>query len=114
MITETRQVNWCSDTSQASARTIKYSCESPLQIRQRCNSLERGTIIVDKLKVPDVRNMDLIFAKQNKSTVDIATRYGLEGPGIVPVAGDIFRPGSDRPPGPIQPPAQWVPALSRG
>ena len=106
MIIETRQVNWCSDTSQTSARTIKNSWESPLQTRQRCNSLgpgRGGRIIVDKFKVPDVRNICLIFAKQNKSKVDIVTRYGPDGPGIDPLAGDIFRAGSDRPPRHIQP-----------
>jgi hypothetical protein len=71
-------------------------------------------IIVDKFEVPDVRNICLTFAKQNKSKVDIATRYGPDGPGIDPLAGDIFRAGSDRPPRPTQPPAQWVPGLSRG
>ena len=48
------------------------------------------------------------------SVVDIATRYGLDGPGIE------FRwrrdfPHPSRPAlGPAQPPVQWVPDLSRG
>ena len=39
-----------------------------------------GGIIV--VQVPDVRNMYLIFAKQNKRKFGMATRYGLDCPGI--------------------------------
>jgi len=47
------------------------------------------------------------------SSVGIATDYGLEGPGSNPGGDEIFR--SSRPAvGPIQPPVQWVPGLSRG
>ena len=47
------------------------------------------------------------------SSVGIATDYGLDGPGSNPGGDEIFRPS--RPAlRPIQPPAKWVPALSRG
>jgi len=46
------------------------------------------------------------------SSVSIATKYGLEGPGSNPGGDEIFRPS--RPAlGPSQPPEQWVPCLSR-
>ena len=47
------------------------------------------------------------------SSVGIATDYGLDGPGSNPGVDEIFRPS--RPAlGPTQPPAKWVPGLSRG
>ena len=47
------------------------------------------------------------------SSVGIATDYGLDGPGSNPGGDEIFRPS--RPAlGPTQPPAKWVPSLSRG
>jgi len=46
-------------------------------------------------------------------SVDIATYYGLDGPGSNPGGDEIFRPS--RPTlGPTQLPVQWVPDLSRG
>ena len=48
------------------------------------------------------------------SSVGIATRYGLDGPGIESRLGRDFMhlltPGL----GPTQPPIQWVPGPSRG
>ena len=49
------------------------------------------------------------------SSVGIATRYGLDGPGIESRGGDeIFRTSPDRTWVSIQPPVQWVQDLSRG
>ena len=48
------------------------------------------------------------------SVVGIATRYGLEGPGIESPWGESF-PHLSRPAlGPTQSPVQWVPGLTRG
>jgi len=47
------------------------------------------------------------------SSVDIATDYGLDGPGLNPRGEEIFRlsrPGL----GPTEPPVKWVLGLSRG
>jgi len=47
------------------------------------------------------------------ASVGIATNYGLDGSGSNPGGDEIFCPS--RPAlGPIQPPAKWVPGLSRG
>jgi hypothetical protein len=46
--------------------------------------------------------------------VGIATRYGLEGPGIESRWGRDFPHISKLAPRPTQPPVQWLPGLSRG
>jgi len=46
--------------------------------------------------------------------VGIATRYGLDGPGIETRWGRDFSYPSRPALGPTQPPIQWVPGLSRG
>ena len=52
--------------------------------------------------------------KGRDSSVGIATRYGLDGPGIESRWGRDF-PHLPRPAlGPTQPPVRWVPGLSRG
>ena len=47
------------------------------------------------------------------SSVGIATDYGLDGPGSNPGGDEIFCP-SRLALEPTQPPAKWVPGLSRG
>ena len=50
----------------------------------------------------------------DESSVRIATRYGLDGPGIEPRWGRDFSHSSRPALGPTQSPKQWVPGLSRG
>ena len=59
-------------------------------------------------------NKTLNYWMGQDSSVDIATRYGLDGPGIESRWRRDF-PHLSRPAlGPTQPPVQWVPGLSRG
>jgi len=52
--------------------------------------------------------------RRRDSVIGIATRYGLDGPGIESRWGRDF-PHPFRPAvRPTQPPIQWVPGLSRG
>ena len=48
------------------------------------------------------------------SVVGIATRYGLDGPGIESRWGQDFSQPSRPALGPTQPPIQWVPGLFPG
>jgi hypothetical protein len=48
------------------------------------------------------------------SAVSVATRYGLDGPGIDSLWGREFPQTSITALGPTQPPIRWVPGLSRG
>jgi hypothetical protein len=58
-------------------------------------------------------NDSLSAARSRVSAVGIATRYGLDGPGIESRWGRDF-PHPSRPPlRPTQPPTPWVPGLSR-
>jgi hypothetical protein len=55
-----------------------------------------------------------IMLKDHNSSIGIATRYGLDGPGIESQWGKNF-PHPSRPAlGPTQSPIQWVPGLSQG
>ena len=47
------------------------------------------------------------------SSVDIATDYGLDGPGSNPGGDEIFRRSTPAL-GPSQPPVKWVPGLYWG
>jgi hypothetical protein len=48
------------------------------------------------------------------SSVGVATRYGLDGPGIESRCSRDFPHSSKLAMGPTQPPIQWVPGLFRG
>ena len=54
-----------------------------------------------------------IYSVGRDSSVGTATRHGLDGPGIESLWGRDFPHLSRTTLGPNQPPAQWVPGLSR-
>jgi hypothetical protein len=56
----------------------------------------------------------IITGSEPGSSVGIATDFGLDGPGIEPLWGRDLSHTSRPDLGPIQPPVQWVPGLSRG
>jgi len=83
--------------------------------------MDAGWIVVEKNKGKDLRTIIfiLLFGMYSvctdgpRSSVGIATDYGLDGPGSNPGGDEIFRPS--RPAvGPTQPPVKRVPGLSRG
>ena len=54
-----------------------------------------------------------LFKDGPGSSVDIATDYGLDGPGSNPGGDENFRPSGPAL-GPTQPPVNWVPGLTQG
>jgi len=56
----------------------------------------------------------LLYSVGRDSSVGIATRYGMDGPGIESRWGRDFPLPSTPALGPIHPPIQWVPGLSLG
>ena len=77
----------------------------------------RGVTIISQFSVPLTYLLNIICIRHCRdldSSVGIATRYGLEGPGIESRWRQDF-PHQYKPTlGPTQPPTQWVPGLSRG
>ena len=72
-----------------------------------------GSCVIFLLSILGVLHFHLLNYVGPRSSVGIATHYGLEGPGSNPGGGEISRPS--RPAlGPNQSPLKWVPGLSRG
>jgi hypothetical protein len=69
-----------------------------------CKELINYLYILYRLNLPEGRD----------SSVGIATRYGLDGPGIESRWGRDFPHPSRQALGPTQPPTQWVPGLFPG
>ena len=64
--------------------------------------------------IPTTNDSDIhLYLKNASSSVGIASDYGLDGPGSNPCRDEVFSP-SRLVLVPTQPPAQWVPVLSRG
>ena len=61
-----------------------------------------------------VISTNTLSTRGRHSSVGIATGYGLDGPGFESRWGCDFSHTSRPALGPIQPPVQWVPGLSRG
>ena len=79
-----------------------------------CSWVLHELIFPQLLKEYSVLYVNLPFILGRHSSVCIATRYGLDGPGIESRWGREF-PHPSRPAlGPTQPPVQWVPRLSWG
>ena len=79
-------------------------------LEQATKGLEREYRYTSTLSLTSALDCD----RGRDSAVGIATRYGLDGPGIESQWGRDF-PHPSRPAlGPTQPPVQWVPGLSRG
>jgi hypothetical protein len=64
--------------------------------------------------VPAFYNIQLSCQLGRDSSVGIATRYELDGPGIESRWGRYFQHPTRPALGPTQPPVQWVPGHSRG
>ena len=74
---------------------------------------ETGFLIL-KFNIKSLEVWRVLTSLERYGSVGIATRYGLDGPGIESRCGRDF-PHPSRPAlWPTQPPIQWVPGLSRG
>ena len=90
---------------------MTYGCHN-VEVHKSCDYVV--DVVCIALFVP--RNDELVtsLAGARHSAVGIATRYGLDGPGIESRWGRDF-PRPYRPTlGPTQPSVQWVPGLPRG
>ena len=73
-----------------------------------------STVIILFVCQPVVVNFHVFtIVSSRNSSVGIATRFGLEGPGIESRWGRNFPHLSRRPLRPTQPPIQWVPEVKR-
>jgi hypothetical protein len=68
----------------------------------------------DDLDVAEVVTDTMAADVGRDSSVAVATRYGLDGPGIESQWTRDFPHPSTPAPGPTQPPVQWVPGLFPG
>ena len=59
-------------------------------------------------------NSSLFLRKGRDSSISIAIRYGLDGPGIESLWGRVFPRPSRQDLGPTQPPIKWVTGFSQG
>ena len=59
-------------------------------------------------------SLHYISFRSRDGIVGVATRYGLEGPGIESQWGQVFPHLSRQAPKPTQPSVQWVPDVSPG
>jgi hypothetical protein len=109
-------------------RTAKFYCNSQQSLQaqdvtslfQNMNPLTSSFCVSQisstggPLKSLVFRNSNSVSLQRRNSVIDIATRYGLDGPGIKSRWRRDF-PHMSRPAlGPTQPPIHWVPEISRG
>ena len=105
--TKRRGTVWDGMTQCAGYRCVKQDLVNRMSVRI---SSERGPMSSNKF----IHTYTYITGVGRDSSVGIATRYGLDGPGIESRWGRDFSHTSRPALGPTQPPIQWVPGLSRG
>ena len=102
-----------------SKKIQNYHIQHEKQNQWQCggNHIQRVKIVInDNIidKVTDFKYLGYCISGGRDGSVGIATRYGLNGPGIESRWGRDF-PHPSRPAlRPTQPPVQWVPGLSGG